>query len=413
MTESAISEKWKAAIQPFATRLGKTVEEVTTAILATNIIASANDSSAEIIVDADSVKDEDFTRAFPNEPVATLRKAIKDLREAAKPATTTATAMAAASRVTEVLAQLPSGESVLTGLSVAQVGKIERETVYRGIQVALAAKAGLYEVPRVVLHLMEDFVTNRMEEPAPKAYYDLEAVVARQDNAEVLKALEIDGRYVSQDRKREFVKRIELIWPAVRDFANVMERWYESYTKAAGNPLALMQLLSAAVSGSGAFMPTAIATPDTSGLYDAAQTVVQAINKAFAGRVVPAALALAFDAERINKLLSNPEIIRFTGATNREDLVRIIAKELKSALVTPEYRRLETGLGQYVLSVYELDKHAQPGAPKELQYIAALYQLGQSVSWEKVFGNVGGSSESYDPTPIGGRRNGAEAPRRS
>ena len=403
-----MNPKWLAAILPLAKRLGMEPTVVTEKILAAKLVGTPDDSGAETVVDSDAVSDSDLIAAFPDAPKGTLKKGIKEMREVASPKQVPVAPTAPTPQRTfvDLLAPVPGdGKSMLVGLSLVQVGKIDRETVAAGVRAAIADRAGLFKVAGVLLEMMDEFVTKRAEEPAGQTYYDLEELIASENNADVLKLLKVDSRFVSKARKQEFLGRIGVLWEPARGFQQQLKSWYDSYLAVVGNPAMLMQGIAALASGAPMMGPGMMTAPETTQLHDGAQLVIQAINRAFAGRAIPAALALHFDAERINGFLTNPEVVRYTGCTNREELARLLAQKLGTgAIVTPDYQRLEQVLVQFVLSVYEIDSRAPAGTPQELQYIAALYQLGQTIPWDKLFESGGKLRNGHaDPTPIGGR----------
>jgi hypothetical protein len=422
-TPATPTQKWLNTIAPLAARIKMSAADVTEKILFEKLVSAADDSGAETIVDADAVSDDDLIGTFPVVAKGDLKKGIKDMRATAAPAPApvahAAPTAPAAPRTTmlELLAPVPggSGSSMLTGLSLVQVGKIDRDVVAAGIRDAIASRAGLFSVSKVLLEMMDDFMTNRMEEPAGSTYYDLENLIASEDNAEVLRLLKVDSRFVSKARKNEFLERIGALWEPARGFQSQLKGWYDAYLATFGNPAMIAQTMASALGGGGMVGPGMMSAPDTSALHDGAQLVIQVINKAFAGRNIPAAMALNFDAERINGFLTNTDVVRYTGCTNREELARTLASKLGTGtLVTPDYQRLEQVLVQFILSVYEIDTRAPVGTPQELHYIGALYQLGQSIPWDKL-SETGSSSRRRgngheDPPPIGGGRRDANRP---
>lgn len=409
----AMSPKWIEAIQPLVSRLGLTALEVTQAILTAKLVKIPNDDAVDVLTDPDSITNEDFSEAFPTATKGDLRRAVLEMRATGKPAPATAAVaqspiatsqQAQMAPTPTVLVPLPEGAqgSLLDGLALVQMGKVGLVEVSNGIRVALAAKAGLFKVPDILLSMMDDYVTNRMEEAAPPEYYTLEDEVASRENAEVLKVLKVDGRFVSKARKMEFLDRIEHLWEPARSFNEQLHRWQESYVGTTSTPAALVSLLAGANNPFGATMMPA---PDTSPLHDGSQLLIRSINMAFAGRSIPAAMALAFDAERINGFLSKSQVVLYSGCANREELVRALSAKVGSTLVTPEYKRLELSLVQFILNVYRFDEIAPKGSPQELRFIAELFQLGQSIPWEKLLSakstSVASSGRVESPFPLG------------
>lgn len=398
---------WTSLITAFAGTIGKKPEEVTSALLP--LVGDPTDEMAAALGNPDVVDDPTIKGAFSGVPIVKINLAISNLRAAAAPKAPVAVEIpeeAPLSRTSqyELLAPVPPSESFLTGLSLMQVGKVGRDEVINGIKVAIADRSGLFRASKFLLEMMDEFVTRRMEEAAPPEYYALEDEIAKQDNAEVLRLLKVSGRYVSAERKKEFLERIVGLWKPAFEFQQQLRAWVESYNTVVANPANLMQAVGALAAGRGARV-TSMRLPDTAMLHDGAQLVIRAINMAYAGRVTPAAAALAFDAERINGFLTNPNVVRYTGCTNREELARVLSHKLGNTLVTSDYRRLENNLTQFILSVYEFDSRAPMGSPQEADYILALYDLGQGISWEKLFGEK--RSSDSDDNNGNGRINGA------
>ncbi len=420
---SGVSAKFLTVIQALVEGLEMTPDTVIAALISAKIIKGPTDKAANALVSATAVRDADFERAFPDALSSDLRLAVEALRLSASPAPiATAGGMSAAvveqSPVfTNVLAppRGRKGKSFLTGLSVESVAKIDADTVGVGIEVALAAQFGLFDVPKVLLGMMDDFVSNRMEEAAPPAYYELERDVARQDNGAVLAVLKVDGRFVSQASKTEFLGRIAHVWGPVREFNKLLDGWVNTYNQAAGNPAAMMAAISAIGSGRRTVMATAI--PNTSGLHGSAQLVTRAINRAFSGKAIPAALALGYDAERITEYLTNPDIVRYTGCTNREELAQELTRRLDGNAVPTEFQSIEDALEQFILTVYNFERYSAKGTAQEADVILSLWQIGQGLPWDRLVVPVGKPSngsprrDPNDPHPVGSRRSPLESER--
>ncbi len=291
-----------------------------------------------------------------------------------------------------LLAPVPAMEgSFLDGLSQVQIGKINRNDVMNAVRVAIARKAGLFSVPPILAAMMMDYVKNRMEEQAPPEYYELEDEIVKQDNGDVLRALGVSGRYTTKERKEEFLESINRIWDPTQAFYGQLSEWVNSVNATLGGGVALTSIFANMATGGGFGAMMRPTLPDTSVLHESSQILVQAINRAFAGSSLPAATALASEAERINKFLMNPAVVRYTGCTNREELARTISGKIGGSLVTPEYRSLEQNVTQFVLSVYELDKLAVKGSQNEGAVFMELHNLGTGIRWERMFDNKPGT----------------------
>jgi hypothetical protein len=104
---------------------------------------------------------------------------------------------------------------------------------------------------------------------------------------------------------------------------------------------------------------------------------VNSINYVFAGAGLPVAMALAYDAQQIRKVLESSTLPAQVGAANREQMLRML-----SVAVSSDYPRLERNLKQYALGVIELQNVTSGQA--ELQYLLALYQLGAMIDWSRL-----------------------------
>ena len=126
--------------------------------------------------------------------------------------------------------------------------------------------------------------------------------------------------------------------------------------------------------------PGMIQPPSTDPLRDSAESVITGINRIFAGTGIPVAMALAYDAQQIRRALENPSLPVQVGAANREQMLRKLG-----VAVTSDYPRLEQNLKQYTLGVIELPNVT--AGQTEMAFVAALYQLGSQIPWDKLRGN--------------------------
>ena len=134
--------------------------------------------------------------------------------------------------------------------------------------------------------------------------------------------------------------------------------------------------------GAGAGMGM-VTPPDTASLHDAGDTLVDSINRVFRGTGVQVAAAMAYDANTIRNTLEKPGLPAMVGVKNRELMLKKI-----HANVSSNYVRLEQNLVKYVLGFV---KHDAVTSDVEVQYFAALWQLGTQINWNELNGgsNVG------------------------
>ena len=141
------------------------------------------------------------------------------------------------------------------------------------------------------------------------------------------------------------------------------------------NPGVMMMAVTAATSGKE--LPVGMmAPPDTAPLRAAGEAFADKINKIFAGTGIPVAKALAYDATRIMKILENDKLPVQLGAANKDQMLKDLGVKVGSDIL-----RLEQGITRYAFAIMSLPK---VGADTELNYFAAMYQLGSSIPWDKV-----------------------------
>ena len=142
--------------------------------------------------------------------------------------------------------------------------------------------------------------------------------------------------------------------------------------------------------------PGMMAPPDTGVLRDYADSVADAINRVFAGTGVQIAAALAFEATRIRDILMRPGLPAMIGATNRDQMLKMLGVDVPAT-----YTRLETNLTRYVLAVMQVKD--QPAGNEELRYFGTLYMLGSQIPWGEL--NPGNSVGSgHGVTGVGSTR---------
>ena len=284
----------------------------------------------------------------------------------------------------DVLPQVPTDEAWLNALKVGGVLKFNKDTVIGAVSAALASKVGLYDLPDKIGLAMEKQATS-LEEPVGEDYYQLQALLTRRTYSDIFAAMPgVDGRFATQKRKDALLGRLnERLWASLISYQQQIKQWVDAWQQGMSNPAAMMGIFSA-MAGGGTVPPGMMQPPPTDTLRDAADSVVNDINYVFAGTGIPVAMALAYDAQQIRKVLENPSLPIQVGAANREQMLRMLG-----AAVSSDYPRLEKNLKQYALGIIEFQNVTSGQA--ELQYIVALYQLGSMIPWDKL-GSVGEKS---------------------
>ncbi len=303
----------------------------------------------------------------------------------------------------DILPVLPNDEDWLKSFKVGGKLKFSRETVVGTVSAALANKLGLYKIPDIIYDAMEKNAES-LEEPVTEDFYDMQRLLQERNYAEIFAAIPgATGRYATKARKNALLEKIDLhLWSALRDFHSTLRSWMESWQIGMNNPGLMVQALTTMVSGGGPsmFASDAMQPPPTNQIRDGAESVINSINKVFAGTGIPVAMALAYDAQQIRKALDNANLPAQIGAVNRDQML----KKLNIA-ITSDYALLESNLKRYALSIIELPNISS--GQTELNYITALIRLGNSIPWEQLVGKSIGTATGIGDSRrdnYGGRR---------
>jgi hypothetical protein len=238
------------------------------------------------------------------------------------------------------------------------------------------ASMDVFELPDELAKRMEDHAES-LDDPVGEEFFELRNMVVSRSYAEVLSALGIKGTFMSEARKNRFLARLEDdLWDALQGFQSQLHAWQRSWMEGTASPAMMVGMFAAAASG-GALPPGMMAPPDTSTLRDAAEGVVDQVNKIFAGVGIPVARALAYDVHRIREVLENKNLPPAVGATSHEHMLKILDVDVSS-----DYVRLERNIARYTLAVMELPKIT--AGQEEIVYLGAMLQLGLSIPWDRL-----------------------------
>jgi hypothetical protein len=364
---SGLPESWVAYITPFAATLGLTVEEVTAKLQP--VVGVPGDQAIELLKNPALSPDSDIKVVLNGTPVAVANKAISQLREQVATSAATMAVMGSG-----ILPDVPNDESLLTALRTGGVRKVEPSTVQAAVRTALANRVGLYDVPDLLVRLIENFAEQN-DDPAPPEFYKIRKEITRRTYGDLFEAIEgFDASYVTDGRRNALFDRIDrFMWPAIISFQAQLCGWMDAWQKQGLNPLMLNAVMMRAAGIGGSMPPTAQA-PDTGVLRDAALSFNDQVNKVFAGPGIQVAAALAADAIRIKETLLNPRIPPLVGAANRDQMLKMLGVD-----VTPQYPRMETNLVKYVVAIMNVEQVA--AGEEELNYFAALFTLGTQIPW--------------------------------
>lgn len=321
----------------------------------------------------------DDVKLFTGCGLITARKVATAFTPAAPVSEAAMSQMAAAAL--DVLPIVPTDDVWMNSLRVGGVMKFNASTVVGTMSAGLAAKVGLFELPSKIGAAMEKLAQS-LEEPVGDDYYQMQTLLTRRSYADIFAALPgVDGRFATQARKDALLRKVdERLWTSLTSFHHQLEQWAKAWQQNVSmtGPAMMANAVASLVSGGSRVTPPGMMqVPPTDVLHDAADSVVNDINYVFAGTGIPVAMALAYDAQQIRKVLENPALPAQVGAANREQMLRMLG-----VAVSSDYPRLERSLKQYALSVIEL-KNVTPG-DSEYAYINALFQLGTQIPWDKL-----------------------------
>ena len=246
----------------------------------------------------------------------------------------------------------------------------------------MAERAGLYNVPAALAEAMERYA-DETEEQVDPTFFALRKSLTRRNYADIFAAIDgLDGSFITESRRKEFLTRIRTaLWPAITDSFRALDSWYQTWRASFSDPSMIIAAIGGGL-GAGAGMGM-VTPPDTASLHDAGDTLVDSINRVFRGTGVQVAAAMAYDANTIRNTLEKPGLPAMVGVKNRELMLKKI-----HANVSSNYVRLEQNLVKYVLGFV---KHDAVTSDVEVQYFAALWQLGTQINWNELNGgsNVG------------------------
>lgn len=279
----------------------------------------------------------------------------------------------------DLLPMVPEEDSWLEELRTGGVLKVQQSTVISAIRAALAHRAGLYEIPKKLVVLMERFAED-IDEPVDPIFFKLRRQLTRQSYGNLFDAIGgLDGSYVTQARKNDLLRRIDQhLWPAISGFNDQLMTWQETWAQGSMSPAALASIVLGRDAG---VMPAgaSLAPPDTGALHDYAGSVNEAINRVFSGTGAQIAAALAFEASEVRRIFADSRLPALTGSANRDQMIRKLGIR-----VTAADPRLEKDLIRFVLGVMQAKD--QPAGEHEQRFFNSLYMLGARISWDQLSG---------------------------
>jgi hypothetical protein len=375
-----LPEGWNERVGAFAKAVGKEMDLINYAL--SSVIGPPSIEALAILADEESTPFEDIKDALALQkiPSGVLKKNIGLLR-GPKPKTP-AVPTPSTTVSLDVLPSLPDDESFIKALKTGGELKVGKTEIICAMRAAIANKLGLFELPDILKEKMEEFAETS-EMPCGTDFFTLRNLVTKRDYADVLSVMGVEGSFVTKTRKANFLAKLDdSLWTTLNDFYKQLSAWQQAWMQGSNNPAALNTALTAIVAafsggGATALPPGLMAQPDASPVRDAAETVINAINKVFAGIGIPIARAMAYEAHNIKTVLENTALPASLGAANREQMLKMLKVDISS-----DYVRLESNITRFMLSVIELPKIT--AGPQEGVYLGAMLQLGLSIQWDKL-----------------------------
>jgi len=389
--ESA-KERWLEVMGPFATALSKSLEGIETALK--ELVGDPSDAALALLQsESDTPYDELVNAIGEGVPKAVFRAAVrKHLRDPDAATQAVAAAAAVAGPVMgaasiELLPPVISEEAWLKSLQTGGVLKVDKVVVISGVRSALAVDLGLFSVPRKLRAAMQR-QANSLDEPVGPEFFEIEQLLTRRKRADVLNTIGGGRKFATLERRKELITRLrQHLMPSLVSFHDTLQGWLDSWQKGFNNPGLIMMVVSGQKVPGG--MPAGmLQAPDTAGVRDSAETVVNNINRAFAGLGIPVANAMAVEVAEIQKILATPNLPALTGAANKEQML----KQLGLA-VDADFVRLEQNLVRYVMAIMDLAKVTEDQATA---YLSAMAMLGTQIPWGKL-GDTSGNAVVGDP----------------
>jgi hypothetical protein len=384
--EKTLASKWETTVGSFAESIGLSLENVNAKLK--NLVGDPGDDALALLLNENDCETADIKAAFPDVPKAQLNKAIRTILRVEKEISATVKSEVDTSAVMGSLDILPSELSEINLLETLKTGgvlKVNQATVTMAMRAALADRTGVFEVRKTLIDKMEAHAES-LDEPVGDKFFKLRNELTRRNYGEIFSAIEGSvGQFVTQGRISALLEKLNNdLWPAMYSFHEQVNGWIQSWQQGAANPAAMMVALTAVMGNkSGVMAPGIMSPPPTDTLRDAADGVIDKINRVFSGTGTVVASALGYDAKTLMDILNDSSLPAQIGAANKEQMLKMLGVN-----VTADVSRMSTNTARYLLSIMEFPKVA--AGNEELAYITALFQLGAAIPWDQLKG--GGKS---------------------
>lgn len=368
---SVLPSEWLVKIQPFATTCGLSVADVTDALK--SLVGDPGVEAAELLGNPEFTPNADLKARFPNVPGARLNKAIAGLRDAtpaaasALPGLDAANAGASVVRGVTLLPELMDDVSLLELLRVGGVSKFGEADGVMAVRTAYTRSVGVDTIVPTLLNAMLAYAESLDTGCGPK-YYEILRISKSRKYADVLEAFGGAVSSVSEKDKREFLDRVDELWPVLQAFqAHQLDAYRESDRDEGGDVRTLVQVLRQGA--------TAIDRPDPTPVVTAARGIIDRFNRAFRGEGIKNVRALSKDRVQEAEILRDPSVLAAVGAGSFEEMIR------KLELAVPaDAEDTERRIAQFVLALLRLPKQSPHLLP---DYILEMQKLGKPIVWPK------------------------------
>ncbi len=275
-----------------------------------------------------------------------------------------------------LLPALPDKKSFVEALTVGGILTVEPVDAIAAVKAAMAMSVGVFEVPDKLRSAMLAFAQeNRV--PCGLEFLKLNQFIAKREYSVLLQAMGIAEYYISPELRRQFITNfVQFMWPAIVSFRDVLLKWNQAWMDKAAGPAAMLAIVASSGGGKNLLPPDLTSPPDTTVVKDAAVVAIEEFNRVFAGEGALVVRSMAYEAEQIRDMLQDGTIVAATGNINNEQMLRSLGIN-----ITPDIRRLEQNLARYAMAIIYLEKVP---AEMELNYLGAVLQLGEAISWDKV-----------------------------
>jgi hypothetical protein len=377
---------WDKTVGEFAEAIGINLIQANTKLQ--DLVGLPGDEALALLLNEEDCTTVEIKEALQGVPKAKLNKAIRTILRVEEVVSETAKTEGETSSVMAPLDILPSELSEVNLLDTLKTGgvlRVNSATVTMVMRAALASRTGVFGVRKTLVDKMEAHAES-LDEPVGEKFFKLRNELTRRNYGEIFSAIEGSvGQFVTQGRIKMLLGKLNNdLWPAMYSFHEQVNGWVQSWQQGAANPAAMMVALTAIMGNKGGVMaPGIMAPPPTDTLRDAAEGVVDKINRVFSGTGTVVASALGYDAKTLMDILNDDSLPAQIGAANKEQMLKLLGVN-----VTADVSRMSTNAARYLLSIMELPKVA--AGNEELAYITALFQLGSAIPWDQLKG--GGKS---------------------